>query len=323
MLSRRDVLRGTAITGAAALARPLTTLLASASQPSAPVNFDVPPGACDCHTHVFGDPRRFPFAPSRVYTPESASVKEMRALHRALHTDRVVIVQPSVYGTDNSCTLDGIRQLGSIARGVAVIDEKTPDSALDEMSRTGVRGIRLNLVDSMAQLDLDHVRHVFQTAADRVKSRNWHIQIFTHLPVIQGLADQVMASPVPVVFDHFAGVKASLGTEQPGFDTLLSLVRSGKAYAKISGAYRCSTQGPDYPDMVPFAKALIAANLQRIVWGTDWPHPAQEPGRKPTEITPLFQIDDDRLFNQLPVWAPDPAQRKAILVDNPVRLYGY
>jgi predicted TIM-barrel fold metal-dependent hydrolase len=323
MLSRRDVLRGAAVTGVAALVRPLTTLMGSASQPSTPVNFDVPPGACDCHTHVFGDPRRFPFAASRTYTPEPASIDEMRALHRALHTSRVVIVQPSVYGTDNACTLDGIRQLGSIARGVAVIDEKTPDSALDEMTRAGVRGIRLNLVDTRTQTDLSHVRQVFQTAAERVKSRNWHIQIFTRLPVIQGLAEQVMASPVPVVFDHFGGVKASLGVQQAGFDTLLNLVRSGKAYVKISGAYRCSTQGPDYPDMVPFAKALIAANLQRIVWGTDWPHPAQVPGRKATEITPLFQIDDGRLFNQLPVWAPEAAQRKTILVENPARLYGF
>ena len=128
MLSRRDILIGAAAAGTAALVRGTTTVSASASQPSTPVDFDVPAGACDSHTHIFGDPRRFPFATPRQYTPEPASVAEMRALHRALHTQRVVIVQPSVYGVDNSCTLDAIKQFGSIARGIAVIDEKTPES---------------------------------------------------------------------------------------------------------------------------------------------------------------------------------------------------
>src|SRR3979411_2915717 len=135
MLSRREVLIGAAAAGAAALVRGTATALASASQPSTPVNFDVPPGACDTHTHVLGDARRFPFAAARAYTPEPASVGEMRALHNALHTDRVVVVHPSVYGTDNSCTLDGMRQLGSTARGTAVIDENTPDDAQAEMSQ--------------------------------------------------------------------------------------------------------------------------------------------------------------------------------------------
>src|ERR1035437_5192454 len=121
MLSRRDVLLNAAVAVAGALIRGGNAVLASASQPSMPVNFPVPAGACDCHTHVFGDSRRFPFATPRAYTPEPASVAEMRAMHRALHTQRIVIVQPSVYGVDNSCTLDGIKQLGSIARGVAVI----------------------------------------------------------------------------------------------------------------------------------------------------------------------------------------------------------
>src|SRR6202166_4506255 len=119
MLTRRGILLASI---AAGVTMPNRTALATATQPSTPVNFDVPTGACDCHTHVFGDPRRFPFAASRTYTPEQASIAEMRALHRALHTERVVIVNPSVYGTDNACTLDGIKQLGSIARGIAVID---------------------------------------------------------------------------------------------------------------------------------------------------------------------------------------------------------
>ncbi len=126
------------------------------------------------------------------------------------------------------------------------------------------------------------------------------------------------------MFDHFGGAQAALGLNQPGFADLLELVKSGKAYVKISGAYRSSTHGPDYADVTPLAKALIAANPDRIVWGSDWPHPAgTPPGRKPTELTMLTQIDDGLLLDQLPVWAPDAAVRKKILVDNPARLYGF
>jgi predicted TIM-barrel fold metal-dependent hydrolase len=323
MLSRRDVLIG-ALAGAAALARRGAALMAAASQPATRVNFALPAGACDCHTHVFGDPRRFPFAAGRVYTPEPASVDEMRALHRAIHADRVVIVQPSVYGTDNACTLDAIRQLGPRARGVAVIDERTPDAALDEMHRGGIRGVRINLATG-GVTDPDVSRRRFDAAAGRVKRRAWHIQIYTDLLMIDAMKSQIGASPVPVVFDHFGGAQAKLGTKQPGFDLLLALVRAGKAYVKISGAYRSSTQAPDYPDAAPLARALVAANAERILWGTDWPHPdsAQVAGRKATDIAPLLQIDDGRVLNQLAVWAPDAAVRKTILVDNPARLYGF
>src|SRR6266540_462398 len=294
-----------------------------APQPSQ-INFDVPSGACDCHTHIFGDPRKFPFFAGRVYTPPPALPEEMATLHRALHIQRVVIVTPSVYGTDNSATLYGMKARGVNARGIAVIDEKTPDSKLDAMGHAGVRGVRLNFATA-GQDDPAVARARFQAAAERVKARKWHVQIYTKLPVIAAIKDVVAASPVPVVFDHFGGARAELGTEQPGFADLVELVRSGKAYVKISGAYRSSTLAPDYPDVAPFARALIGANPDRIVWGTDWPHPdsSQVPGRKATDVAPLYQIDDGRLLNQLPVWAPDADVRKKILVDNPARLYGF
>jgi predicted TIM-barrel fold metal-dependent hydrolase len=205
-----------------------------------------------------------------------------------------------------------------------VIDDKTSDAALDEMGRAGIRCIRLNL-ETAGQTDPAVGRQRLQAAIGRIKSRNWHIQIYTRLSVIAGLTGQVSASPVPIVFDHFGGAQASLGIGQPGFDALVKLVRTGNAYVKISGSYRSSTQGPDYSDAAPFARALIAANPQRILWGTDWPHPdsSQVAGRKATDIAPLLQIDDGRVFNQLAVWAPEAAQRKIILVDNPARLYGF
>jgi predicted TIM-barrel fold metal-dependent hydrolase len=322
MISRRDVVIGGALIGASELVLPAARVLAMASQPATQVKFDVPPGACDCHTHVFADPQRYPLFAGRTYTPETASVDEMRKMHRALHTTRVVVVQPSIYGTDNSATLDGIKQLGSNARGIAVIDDKTPDAALTQMNQAGIRGVRINL-ENDGQSDPALGRRLLRASAERVQSLNWHIQMFVRLSVIEGIKDELMASPVPVVFDHFGGAKAALGVDQEGFPVLLELVRSGKVYVKISAAYRCSAQAPDFPDVVPLAKALIAANPQRILWGSDWPHPRQVPGRSASEVTTLFQIDDGQVFNLLAVWAPDPALRKTILVENPARLFGF
>jgi predicted TIM-barrel fold metal-dependent hydrolase len=321
MLTRRGIMLASI---AAGVTMPNRNAFAAAAQPSTPVNFDVPAGACDCHTHIHGDPAKFPFFSGRVYTPELASPEEMTALHKALHIERVVIVTPSVYGPDNSATLFGMKARGATARGVAVIDDKTPEGDLDAMNQAGIRGIRVNLA-TLGVADPNVGRQRFQAAVERVKNRNWHVQLFTSLAMISAIKDFVAASPVPVVFDHFGGAQGELGPEQPGFADLTELLRTGKAYVKISGAYRSSKLAPDYPDAAPLARALIAANADRIVWGTDWPHPdsVTPPGKQVTDVTPLFQIDDGRLLNQLPVWAPDAATRKKILVDNPARLYGF
>ncbi|MGY4407249.1 amidohydrolase family protein [Bradyrhizobium sp. USDA 3315] len=321
MLTRRDMMVASI---AAGVTMTSSNAFSKAAQPSTAVNFDMPAGACDCHTHIHGDPEKFPFFAGRVYTPEPASPEEMSALHKTLHVERVVIVTPSVYGPDNSSTLFGITARGPTARGVAVIDDKTSESDLDAMNKAGFRGIRLNLATGGVN-DPNVGRQRFSAAIERMKARGWHVQLFTSLAMISAIKDLVATAPVPVVFDHFGGAEAALGTDQPGFADLLALVKSGKAYVKISGAYRASKLAPDYADATPLAQALIAANAERIVWGTDWPHPdsVTPQGRKVTDVTPLFQIDDGRLLNQLPVWAPDAAIRKAILVDNPARLYGF
>jgi predicted TIM-barrel fold metal-dependent hydrolase len=322
MFTRREVLRGTLTAGAAALTWRPDMVHASASQPKTPVNFAVPEGACDCHVHTF-DPQHFPYSPARPYTPEPVSVGELRSLHQALHMSRVIVVQTTVYGTDNSGALDAMKQLGSRARGVAVIDEKTPEAALDEMDRAGIRGIRLNL-ETAGQTDPEIGRKRFQVAVERIKNRKWHIQIYARLSVIDGIKDQVAAAPMPVVFDHFAGTPAAPGIEQPGFNSLLGLLKSGKAYVKISAPYRSSTLAPDFPNVAPIAKAMVVANPQRILWGSDWPHPGiPVPGRNNSEITPFFQVDDGQVLNFLPQWVPDAAVRKTILVDNPAKLYGF
>lgn len=324
MISRRQLFIRAAAAVSCALVDRDHDCAAAASQPATPVTFDVPAGACDCHTHVFGDRRRFPFAPSRTYTPEPASVDEMRRLQRALHMDRVVVVQPSVYGTDNACTLDAIGRLGARARGVAVIDERTPAAALDAMHRAGVRGIRVNL-EAAGVADPDGARRRLRAALDWLRGRPWHLQVNTRLSIIDAVRDDIAAARVPIVIDHFGGAQAALGVAQPGFGALVDLVRRGTVYVKISAAYRTSAQPPDYVDAAPLARALIAANLRRVVWGTDWPHPdaAPVPGRVATDIAPLLQVDDGRLLNQLPSWAPDAADRRMILVENPARLYDF
>jgi predicted TIM-barrel fold metal-dependent hydrolase len=317
MLTRRDFVVGAIAAGVIMQTKPG---VAKPSQPSTPVNFDVPAGACDCHTHIHY-PDKFPFFSGRVYTPEVAMPDEMSRLHKALHIQRVVIVTPSVYGTDNSATLYGMKARGKDARGVAVINDKTTESELDALGQAGFKGIRLNLLTTGVK-DPSKARQQFQTAAARMKARNWHVQLNTNLEMVAALQDEFAASPVTLVFDHFCNAEAEHGVIPAGFEVLVDLVRSGKAYVKIS-----VTAGPrkDYTVFTPLAKALIAANPDRIVWGTNWPHPnsVTPPGRKPTDLNPLFQVDDGLVLNQLPLWAPDPGIRKKILVDNPARLYEF
>ncbi len=324
MLTRRDVLKAGVVAGVSGLVGRSVTVEAVAPLPKIKVSFDVPAGGCDCHVHVFGDPKKYPFFAGRVYTPETASTEELRKLLSSLRLERVVVVQPSVYGTDNSCTLDGMRALGSIARGVAVIDEKTTDAALDEMGKVGVRGIRLNLATA-GITDPGVARQRFQNAVGRAKGRGWHIQINTQPSVIDALSDMFQASPVPIVIDHFGGATGAGGVKQPGFGALVGLVKSGKAYVKISGAADSVSKLPDLADATPLAQALVAANPQRILWGTNWPHPDSTPvpGRKPTDLVTHVPIDDGKVLNMLPVFVPDAATRRLILVENPARLYGW
>jgi predicted TIM-barrel fold metal-dependent hydrolase len=299
------------------------TALAKGIHPFTPVTWAVPANACDCHTHIFGDPAKFPFFAGRTYTPPPALPQDMALLHKALHIKRVVIVTPSVYGTDNSATLYGMKARGQTARGIAVIDEKTSDDDLQAMAAAGIRGIRLNLATG-AQVDAAVARQRLTAAMNRIKNiPNWHIQVFTGAAVIPGIKERIFSSPVPIVFDHFGGIQAALGPDQPGFADLIDLLRTGNAYVKLSGVYRVSTWGPDYADAAPFAKGLIVANPDRIVWGTDWPHPNSTSPAPLDKVTPPVVVDDGRLFNQFAVWAPDPQIRQKILVDNPARLYGF
>jgi predicted TIM-barrel fold metal-dependent hydrolase len=332
MVTRRELI----LSASAFAALGVGPSFAAPGQPTTAITFDVPPDACDCHTHIH-DPSQFPYSPQRVYTPEPALPDQMAALHKALHIDRVVIVTPSPYGIDNSATRFGIKARGSNARGIAVISDTTSDAELESLHRDGFRGIRVNLA-SEGNTDVAVAKSRLQAAIDRLKHRpDWHIEMFADLAVIRAIKPIAIESPVPLLFDHFAGAKAAPGTGQPGFSDVVDLLHSGRVYVTLSGAYRSSTLEPDYPDVVPLAKALIAANPERIVWGSDWPHPHSSlwapqqkratlpPGHKqdPLEPEPYYQLDDAVLLNQLAVWAPDAATRKRILVDNPKLLYGF
>jgi len=320
MLSRRDVLAGMGVAGVAVLAGRGTPVFATAAQPRTPVNFKVPAGACDCHTHIVGDAAKFPFAEDRAYTPEAASVAEMRSLHRALHTDRVVIVQASFYGKDNSCLLDAVKQLGPSARGIAAIRDTTSNAELDDLHRAGIRGIRARL--DGAGSDSAAMRQQFKAAVDRIRDRPWHVELVTtELSQIEAIQEEVMASPVPVSID--LGSQAALGAHQPSFDTFLRLIHAGKTYVNIAGPFGVAKGEPEYPDAAPSVKAIIAANPQRITWGTNWPHVSRLAGKKVTEITPGLQVDDGLDFNRFASWTSDATQLKLILVDNPARLYGF
>jgi len=315
MFTRRQVLLGAA---AAMLSRPVA---AGASQPA----FGVPAGACDCHTHVFGDPSQFPFWSGRTYTPPVADVAAWRTIHRTLRMERGILVQPSVYGTDNRCLLDAVARLGRGTRGVAVIADTAPAAELDALHRGGVRGIRVNL-ETFGIADPAAASERLRRAVAQLAHRPWHVQLFVRSSIVPPLESAVAESPLPIVFDHFGGVRAEAGPGDPGFQALVRMVRGGKAYVKVSAAYRVSSSGsPDYVDVRPFARALIDANPERVLWGSDWPHPdsRRRDGPEVSEISSNLPVDDVAALNQLAVWAPDAAVRRTILVDNPARLYGF
>lgn len=290
----------------------------------AALNFDMPRKACDCHVHVFGPNARYPFWPGRTYTPGEASIEELTALHRALNIERVVIVHPSPYGADNSVTVDALRVLGDNARGVAVIDEATSDACLRDMHEAGVRGVRVNL-ETAGQSDPAAATRALEWVAHRVKALGWHVQTYTTLPVIAALYDAIAALPVTLVIDHFGRPEAALGPDQPGLEKIYALLKSGKVYVKISGAYRMSN-APDFVDAAPIARAMIAANPDRIVWGSDWPHPGGGKGHAAREldsIEPFHAVDDGAALNRLNGWCENRGELEKILVANPARLYDF
>jgi predicted TIM-barrel fold metal-dependent hydrolase len=289
------------------------------------IGFAVPGGACDCHTHVFPDNPRFPLSASRKYTPPFASVPQLQAMLDTLQLQRVVVVQPSVYGSDNAATLYAVRTLGQDrARAVAVIEGDVTDAQLDALHDAGVRGVRLNL-EMQAESDPSRCKAIVKDTAARIAGRRWHIQVYSQLELIASIADVFGELDLPVVLDHFARARAEAGPGQPGFCAVLDLVRAGSAYVKLSAPYLCSTDTPHHEDLDAIAHALIDANPKRMLWASNWPHPNPSRAKQatPDRISPAQQVDGHRLLGLLAKWAPDAALRELILVANPASLYGF
>jgi predicted TIM-barrel fold metal-dependent hydrolase len=302
-------------------ASPAVHGLAVAPQPSTPPGFAVPRGACNTHVHVIGDLEKFPQSDQRIFTAPPAPVDEIAAMLAAMRCERVVIVNSNVYGTDNACLLDALERLGrERARGVVLNGPETPVSELRALDRAGVRALRVVIRGG------DVSARVAATAR-LVEPLGWHLQVYGSGDAIAALERNFRELPVPVVIDHFGGIAASDGLGQPGFQAMLRLVGEGKAYAKLSGAHRAVGASGSLAALTPFVKALAAANPDRLVWGTDWPHPhatlADAANPKPERLVGFSDIDDGEILNLLPAWAPDSGLREKILVDNPARLFGF
>lgn len=324
MLTRRTSLKTLGVLGAT-----MSTSLSfvtgtppAAAKPLTYPNFDIPQGACDTHVHVIGDPTQFPMSRDRDYTPATATAGDLLRLQKLLKLDRVVIVTPSVYDTDNAATIDAIRQLGQErARGIVLVSDSILTEDINAMTMAGVVGFRVFL-DAGGAFDAAVATKRLKAKFDIAKRRGWHLDILSPPDLVAALKPQLDLSPVPLVFDTFGWVAG--GIDQPGFDSLLSLVKSGKAYVKLSEPYRLSKMSPDYPDLVPLVRAFVAANPDRVLWGSGWPHVSGgAPGAKASDISPNLPIDAGHLLNLFAGWVPDAATRHKILVDNPARLYGF
>lgn len=281
--------------------------LAHLPEPSVPLH-PLPKGATDCHSHVILPEADHPFVPNRSYTPPPATLAQYKALHARLGIERAVIVQPSVYGTDNTVTLDAIAGYGPNCRGIAVVDADVPSAELKRLDAGGIRGTRINMLFA-GGIGLDDL----EPLAQRIADLGWHFQLLIDGPTLAGLETRLASLPVPVVIDHMGHVQTKDGLAQAGFEALRRLVARGRTWVKLSGNYRMSRQRPAFEDVVPFAKALIAENPEHMVWGTDWPHPAMQD----------FMPDDGALVDALDAYVSDKAERARILVDNPARLYGF
>jgi 2-pyrone-4,6-dicarboxylate lactonase len=269
----------------------------------------LPPGACDAHCHVFGPASKFPYAADRSYTPPDAPVENLRRLHAKLGVSRAVIVHASCHGTDMEVTLEAIASSEGRYRGVACVDDRVTDRELERLHSGGIRGIRFNFVKHLGGVpDLS----VFHRLVKRIKPLGWHVVLHFDAEDIVSQSELLGRIDVPFIIDHMGRVKAADGLEQQPFQSLLGLYRNNPlAWVKVCGAERVSSGKRPFLDAVPFARALIAQDPSRILWGTDWPHP---------NISKDMP-NDGELVNLFAEICPDPAAQRRILVDNPTRMY--
>lgn len=272
----------------------------------------LPPLACDSHAHILGPASRYAYSPARTYTPPDALLPDYEHLLKTLGVARAVLVQPSVYGSDNSAMLDAMKAAGNRFRGVAVVNEDISEAELRKLHDAGVRGVRFNIVDvkggKLGTLPLDAPKRL----AQRVRPFGWHVEFLMHVDEFPDLKHAFTDFPVDIVLGHLGYMRIDKGLDAPGFQALLRLVSSGRCWVKLTGPYRISTTALPYPDITPFAHALMKANAERILWGSDWPH-----------VTTKVMPNDGDLCDLLSDWIPDPGLREQVLVKNPAKLYGF
>jgi len=269
--------------------------------------FKLPPGATDAQCHVFGPASKFPYAPNRRYTPEDAPKEMLRALHDHLGVTRAVIVQASCHGTDNAAMLDCIASDPKRYRGVAIVDDSFTDRDYDNLHAGGVRGVRFNFVKHLGGApDMN----VFARVIDRIRTRGWHVVLHLDAPDIIPLTPMIRALPLPFIIDHMGRVPGKAGVGQPPLLALLELAKLPNCWIKVCGAERISM--PPYAEAVPIARKIVEAVPERVLWGTDFPHP-----------NATHEADEADLVDLVPQYAPDPLAQQRLLVDNPARLYGF
>ncbi|GAC1334573.1 MAG: amidohydrolase family protein [Beijerinckiaceae bacterium] len=274
-------------------------------------HFRVPPNTCDAHCHVFGPAERYPYAPDRSYTPPDAPLAAFRTLQSTLGIDRAVLVNASCHGLDNRPILDAIAESDGRYRGVANIDDRLSADELRALHEGGVRGCRFNFVRHLGGVpDM----RVFERVAHQIAPLNWHLVLHFDAQDLSVYADLLASLPVIYVVDHMGRVKAGEGLEQKSFQILLDLLaRDEKCWVKVCGSERVSSAGAPFTDAVPFAKRLIGTAPDRVLWGTDWPHPNIR-GDMP---------NDGDLVDLIPLYAPTADLQRKLLVDNPARLYEF
>ncbi len=280
----------------------------------APPRLNAPANACDCHHHIY-DCARFALPTNfrqRRPPPSNGAVADYRLLQKRIGTTRSVVVQPRNYALDNEVTIDALAQLGNNARGVAVVHPTVTDAELMRFNDAGVRGIRFSLGDPASAIVKPDM---IEPLAQRIANLGWHIQFNVDGEQVVELADLLRRLPTPLVFDHLGHPPLPAGTGHPSHAIIRSLIDAGRTWVKLSGAYSNSDSGPpEYPEATKIAQAFVRAAPERLVWGSDWPHPGLPDGDKP---------DDALLLDLLSVWAPDEKTRNRILVSNPEALYGF
>lgn len=323
MISRRSLLKSLPLAGVAINAKLSWAAAISSDNFATKLKFVPPEGSCDCHVHVF-DPAHFPFSEERVYTPDNAPISDLERHLKELHMDRVVLIQPSPYGTNNRCMLNAIKVLGQTkARGVAVVHDEISTDELDKLHQQGVRGLRLNMeARAGGKLSAEESAGYLKKMGGKISSRGWHLQIYTNLHEIADLSETIRQLPVPVVIDHLGKLKAEEGVQQPGFSELLTLLDSGNAYVKLSALYRV-TKDTTWQNVRPFIEALVSHKPERLIWASDWPHTMPAPGKKRTKegIEYFYRVDDISILNAFGEWLGNDKLRTDIFVNNPTRLY--